>query len=185
LRVAVLTPTLPERSSLLNQCVASVQAQTVPVYQHLVGVDEGREGPSVTRNRLAASSDADWFLPLDDDDLLDPEFLAVLEPHLDGADVVYPWCRVEDHAELEPWAPNRLFRPDAMLRFNYVPVTALVRAELWREVGGMPIADIAEDWLMWKNCLAVGARFRCVPEVLWTYRRGLSGSRNQWAAQAA
>lgn len=181
----MLTSTLPERSSLLDECVESVKGQTVPVYQHLIGVDEGREGPSAVRNKLAATSDADWFLPLDDDDLLLPHFLETLEPHLTDADVVYPWCRVEDYGDLEPWSPNRHYRPEPLLHFNYIPVVALVRAELWRVVGGMPQADIGEDWLFWKRCLGAGARFRCVDEVCWLYRRGVAGSRNQWAAQAA
>lgn len=184
-RVAVLTPTLLSRHWLLEQAIASVEAQTFSV-QHLVGVDEAREGPAKIRNRLAADSHADWYLPLDDDDLLDPECVELLLAASDGADVIYPWCRVEDHADgLEPWSPNRLFRPEPLLNFNYIPVTALVRAELWREVGGMPDAPHAEDWLFWKRCLGAGARFKCLPECLWAYRRGLSGSRNQWAASTA
>lgn len=104
----------------------------------------------------------------------------------EGADVIYPWCRVEDHdPELEPWSPNRLFSADALLRYNYIPVTALIRRDLWDEVGGMPSLPHAEDWAFWKRCLAAGAVFRCVPEVLWTYRRGLAGSRNLWVAAAA
>lgn len=86
---------------------------------------------------------------------------------------------------MEPWTPNRLFRPESMLKYNFVPVTSLVRAEVWRSVGGMPQASHAEDWLFWKKCIGAGARFRVVEEVLWSYRRGMSGSRNQWAAKAA
>jgi glycosyltransferase involved in cell wall biosynthesis len=183
-RITVLTPTLPERQQLLDECAASITAQSHPV-SHLVGVDADREGPSVIRNRLAASTSADWFLPLDDDDLLDPDCVERLVEQSSDADVVVPWCRVVDVPGLEPWTPNRLFRPESMLLYNFVPVTALVRAELWREVGGMPEGVEVEDWLMWQRCLAAGARFRVVPEVCWTYRRGLAGSRNEWAAAAA
>lgn len=179
----MLTATLPSRSSLLDECAASVAAQTVPV-THLVGVDEAREGPSAIRNRLAAASDADWYLPLDDDDLLNPDCVETLLAASRDADVVVPWCRVQDHAPMEPWTPNRLFRPETMLTYNFVPVTALVRAQLWRDLGGMPDGQ-TEDWRFWKRAISEGARFRVVPEVLWTYRRGMSGSRNQWAAQAA
>jgi glycosyltransferase involved in cell wall biosynthesis len=171
---AVLTPTLPERKSLLEECKASVSAQTIAC-THLIGVDSDREGPGVVRNQLAASSDADWFLPVDDDDLIDPDLLEVLSQHLDEADVIYPWCRVEG---LDEWTPNRLFRPDPLLTFNYIPVTALVRAELWRDVGGMRDEPF-EDWRLWQRCLGAGARFKCVDEVLWTYRIQ-AGTRNQW-----
>ncbi len=66
--IAVLTATLPSRSQLLNECHASVLAQTVPV-QHLVWIDHDREGPAAIRNRLAKETGADWLLALDDDDL--------------------------------------------------------------------------------------------------------------------
>lgn len=146
-----------------------------------------REGPATIRNRLAADTDADWLIPLDDDDLIDKTFLERLTPHVEGADVVYPWCRVEDFVNgLPPWTPNRLFRAESLLRFNYIPVTALISHELWDAVGGMDEQVEVEDWRLWRKCLAEGARFKCVPEVLWSYRRGVSGaSRNEWAATAA
>lgn len=181
---AFLTPTLPGRESLLAECAASVQAQTMGCL-HLRGLDKKRVGPAVVRNRLAASTDAEWLIPLDDDDLIDPAFLETLAPHLPGADIVYPWCRVQDHQPLAPWTPNRLFRAETLLRFNYIPVTALIRHTLWDKVGGMPEKVQTEDWLMWLACLAEGARFKCVPEILWTYRRGMAGSRNQWQTTAA
>lgn len=169
----------------MREAWASVEAQTVPV-EHLVALDADREGPSRVRNWLANQSDSEWLLPLDDDDLLDPGCVRVLLQASHGADVVYPWCRVEDHdAGLEPWTPNRLYSADALMRFNFIPVTALIRRDLWHEVGGMPVLPHAEDWAFWKRCLAAGAVFQCVPEVLWTYRRGLAGSRNQWVAAAA
>src|SRR5438445_805557 len=106
MRVCVITATLPERASLLEECCASVLAQTVEC-EHLVGVDEAREGPSVIRNRLAASTDADWLLPLDDDDLLDPTCVERLLAVSDAADVVYPWCRMVGRTD--GWVPNKLF----------------------------------------------------------------------------
>lgn len=176
---------MPKREPLLDQCRAAVAAQTIPC-EHLIAVDENREGPAAVRNHLARETDADWLIPLDDDDLIDPLFLETLAPLLGGADVVYPWCRVTDHTPgLPPWTPNRLFRAETLLRFNYIPVTALVRHSLWDQVGGMPEGVATEDWLMWKRCLAEGARFRCVPEIAWTYRRGMAGSRNQWQTTAA
>lgn len=161
---------------MLDECKAAVAAQTIAC-EHLVGVDTDREGPSAIRNRLAASTDADWLLPLDDDDLLDPGYLKALQPHLDGADVVYPWCRVEGKPD---WTPNRLYRPETLLRGNAIPVTSLIRRELWEQVGGWRRVEF-EDYDFWRRCLGAGARFRCVPEVLWTYRIMESGtSRNYW-----
>jgi GT2 family glycosyltransferase len=158
--VSVLTPSLPERRLLLDECKDSVAAQTVPV-AHLVHVDEDREGPAKARNLLALRADTEWLLPVDDDDLLDPDCVRVLLDSSDG-DVVYPWCRVEGNPG---WTPNRLFRPDTLLRHNFIPVTALVRRDLWLEVGGMD-EELRqfEDFDFWRKCLAAGARFVCVPE---------------------
>lgn len=179
MQVAVLTPSLPDREPLLRQAWDSVEAQTVPV-EHLVALDEDREGPAVVRNWLATQTTAEFLLPLDDDDLLDPECVQVLVQAASGADIIYPWCRVEDHAPLDPWTPNRLYDADALMRYNYIPCVAMIRRDLWNEVGGMRSVPIAEDWDFWKRCLAAGAIFKCVNEVLWTYRRGLAGSRNLW-----
>jgi hypothetical protein len=128
-------------------------------------VDEKREGPSEIRNRLAASSNADWLLPLDDDDLLDPDFLEVLLPFLEDADIVYPWCRVEG----SDFVCNRLYRPDKLFHFNFIPVAALVRRELWVELGGMRKVE-QEDYDLWRRAMGLGARIVCCPEILWTYR---------------
>lgn len=171
-----MTASLPERSKLLDECRRSVAAQTVSC-EHVFGIDVDREGPGIVRNRLAESTDADWLLPVDDDDLLDPTYVERLLPHLDGADVVYPWCRVEGKPD---WTPNRLYRPETLLRGNSIPVTALIRRSLWVELGGWRAVEF-EDYDLWRRALGVGARFRCVPEVLWSYRILASGqSRNYW-----
>jgi hypothetical protein len=46
-----------------------------------------------------------------------------------------------------------------------------VRVSLWRELGGY--RDVHnEDHDLWVRALDAGARFRCIPEVTWTYRLG-------------
>jgi glycosyltransferase involved in cell wall biosynthesis len=176
--VTVITPTVPGREGLLEECEASVAAQTVPA-DHLVAVDDAREGPAAVRNRLAALAEADWLLPLDDDDLLDPDALEVLLAQTGGADIIYPWCRVEG----SDWVPNRWFDTADLVeahegeRLNYIPVTALIRRSLWAELGGMRSVEF-EDYDLWTRAVEAGARFRCVPEVLWTYRVGEWQHRN-------
>lgn len=153
---------------------------------HFRAVDHDRDGPGAVRNKLAARTNADWLLPLDDDDLIDADYLDVMLPHCEDADVVYSWCRVEDHGEgLEPWSPNRLFTPETLLHYNYIPVTALYSHAIWDRVGGMPAAGEVEDHKFHLRLLAAGARYRCVDQQLWTYRRGISGSRNEWVDNVA
>ena len=42
--VSVLTPTIPERTAMLEQCRGSVQTQVAADWQHLVGEDRGYRG---------------------------------------------------------------------------------------------------------------------------------------------
>lgn len=164
--VAVLTASLPERNSLLEECRASVEAQTVKV-EHLVGVDEGREGPSMMRNRLAASTSADWLLPLDDDDVLDPTCVERLLEATEGADIVYPWCRMVGRTD--GWVPNKLWTADGLFKMNYIPVTALISHGVFVLLGGYRQVRM-EDWDLWQRAELHDAQFRCLPEVLWSYR---------------
>lgn len=161
----MLTPSLPERDSLLREAWASVESQTVPV-EHLVSIDRDREGPSAVRNWLASQATAEWLLPLDDDDLLDPDCVETLLAHSADADVVYPWARYQGR---DDFCFNRLFNADALMRSNYIPVTALIRRDLFNEVGGYQNLP-QEDYRLWLRLLGAGAVFKCVDEVLWTYR---------------
>ena len=178
MRVCVITPSLPGRESLLEECKASVAAQTVPV-EHLVGIDVAREGPSVIRNRLAAQTDAEWLLPLDDDDLLDPECVERLLDASTGADVVYPWCRMVGRTD--GWVPNKLFARTALYQQNYIPVTALIRRTMFETVGGYQSVPL-EDWVLWQWIELHAGVFKCVPEILWSYRFGVNQFQGEIAA---
>lgn len=164
--VTVITPTLPGRESLLDQCRASVAAQTVAC-NHRVEADLGRVGPAAIRNRLARAASTDWVLPLDDDDLLDPDCVERLVTASDGADVIYPWCRMEGRTD--GWVPNKLFNPVGLSRQNFIPVTALIRRDAFEMLAGYRQVQM-EDWDLWRRSQQHGLTIRCLPEVLWTYR---------------
>src|ERR1051326_214782 len=139
--VSVLTPSLSERSGLLDECRASVAAQTVPV-EHLVYIDNDRVGPQLVRNALARQATTEWLLPVDDDATLDPDCVEVLLDRAGDADVVYPFCRMDGR---DDWCPNRLFAAKTLLRKPFIPVTSLVRKDLWETVGGHRPEPL-EDW---------------------------------------
>jgi glycosyltransferase involved in cell wall biosynthesis len=164
-KVTVITPTLPERVKLLEECSASVEAQTIKV-THLVAVDGKRFGPQRTRNNLAKDATTEWLLPLDDDDVLDPDCCEQLVRAGVDADVVYPWTRMDGRTD---WCPNRLFNAKMLFRRNFIPNTALIRRDMFNMVGGYHNQPL-EDWELWQRIWLHGGRFKCVPEVLWTYR---------------
>lgn len=175
----MITPSLPERSHLLKQCTESVQAQTVRV-AHLVGTDTKRIGPQLLRNELARGASTDWILPLDDDDVLDADCVEVLLKNSQDADVVYSFYRPEG----ADWCANRLFNAKKLFRRNFIPVTALIRKSMFDVVGGYRKQPL-EDWLLWQHLFLHGARFRCVPEVLWSYRFGDNSFQPAQQAMAA
>lgn len=152
---------------MLSECRASIRSQNVLPLEHLVEIDQYRSGPSFIVNRLASFAKGDWVLPFADDDLLDPDFLSTLSPHMESADIVYGWCRVEGSR----WSPNRLYRPGTLKHGNYIPATALIRKSLWDHLNGYRFFKGKEDWDLWLRAEAEGARFVCVPEVIWTYRQ--------------
>lgn len=164
--VAVITPTLPSRKGLLRDAEESVAAQTVPV-EHRVKADVGGEGPAAIRNQLAQQTSADWLLPLDDDDILYPDAVQVLLSRAGDADIVYPWCHVDEGLSV---LVNKLWNRVALHRMNYIPVTALIRRDVFMMLGGYRRVPL-EDWDLWRRAWLHGCRIKCVPEVLWHYRR--------------
>jgi hypothetical protein len=160
--VSILTPSIPSRGSFLLECRKSVEAQTVEWWEHLVEVDEDAEGCSVVMNRLAAKAQAEWLLPLADDDLLLPGAVAMLLSNASDADVVYSPPLVTGNED-RWW----FFQAPPV-----IPSCALVRASLWRELGGYDESlRREEDRAMWVRALAGGARFVRVDEPTWVYRQ--------------
>ncbi len=168
MEVTVITPTLPERSQLLERCKASVLAQTVPCV-HSIQVDAHGLGPARWRNALAYMAKTKWILPLDDDDTLDPRCVQTLLERADEAEIVYPWCRMVGRTD--GWVPNKLFQADALFKQNFIPVTALIRRDAFLMLGGYQNIPM-EDWALWQWAYLHGLEFRCVPECLWTYYHG-------------
>lgn len=172
--VTVVTPAIPERiNDWLQQTIHSVNNQIVKPDMHLIGFDYERVGCAAMMHRLLKSVETEWFVPLADDDILHPRFLERLLAASEGADVVYPWCKVVGRN----WNPNSHYDPKRLLTENYIPSTALIRTSTFRELGGYDMV-VAEDWSYWRKIVLNNKIMRCVPEELWTYRfhRKIDGS---------
>lgn len=160
--VSVLTPTIDGREDLLEECVASVQAQTFDRFEHRVLFDEHREGCSATMNRLAAGALGDWLLPLADDDLLLPGCLESLLAHSDEGDIIYAPPLVTGNED-RWWfyqAPP------------VIPSFALIDRILWADLGGYDeTLRHEEDRDLWTRALDVGAKFVRVDDPCWVYRQ--------------
>lgn len=161
--VSVLTPTILERAELLAECIASVDAQTFDDYEHLVGVDEDREGCAVTMNRLARKAQGEWLLPLADDDMVLPGALEALLHHADSLDTIVYSPPLVTGNEDRWWFFQS---PPA------IPSFALISATLWEQLGGYnEQLKREEDRDLWTRALAADARFVRVDRPTWVYRQ--------------
>ena len=165
--IALITPSIPDRHARLAECIDAVRRQTRPPDEHVIGIDHHRIGVANMLNRLAVRTQSAWLGVVADDDLLDARHLEVLSAGIDGADIVYSYCRVLGR---DGWNPNRGFDAAALRQANYIPATAIIRRSLWERLDGWRAEPRHEDHDFWIRALDAGARFTCIPQVTWTYR---------------
>lgn len=160
--VSVLTPTIPERELLREECIRSVEAQTMRDCEHIIEVDTERVGCATTMNRCARRAEGEWLLPLADDDLLLPRALETLLAHSSQGDIIYSPPLVTGNED-RFW----FFQAPPVL-----PSFALIRKDLWFDLGGYDeTLRHEEDRAMWTKALEAGARFVRVDEPTWVYRQ--------------
>jgi len=192
LDVTVLIPTIPPRMLQLAGALASVREQTYQPADVLVECDTGREGPAAVRNRLLARARTEWVAFLDDDDWLLPHHLYTLvrEQQTTDADVVWPWFQVEGGTDPFPAHRGRQWDPAAP---HQIPITVLAARDRILSVGGFrTIPDgptdadgnrAGEDYQLWLDLSAAGARFHHTPEITWVWRHhaaNTSGLPSRW-----
>lgn len=176
--IDVIVPAHPARvaNGMLKRAVDSVQAQTVPA-RAVVQLDATRAGSAATRNAALKGVTSAWVAFLDSDDTMDPGHLEKLAAHAEtaGADLAYPWFRVDGYQDPWPWRYGMEFDPVALRRGNFIPVTVLARTDLVRDVGGF-IADRkfappaqCDEWGLWLRMLDAGAKIIHLPERTWTW----------------
>lgn len=170
--ITVVTPSLPTRSEMLAEAMATVMWQTMPPTAHLVGVDFAMRGPAAIRNELLAGVQTEWVAFLDDDDLLDEhhiERLAIAGLHAD-ATVVVPYCRFSGETIPDRYC-NQPYDRHALADHGIFPITVLAKTEAIRRAGCFG-GERYEDWCLWNRMADQGAFFLTVPEQTWTYRLG-------------
>lgn len=171
--VSVITATVEGREDMLAECEASVRAQTFDHWEHLVMLDEQREGCSVMCNRMVAQAKGEWVFLLADDDLALPGCLEHHLAHSHDADIVYAPPLV--------WGIH-----DGWWYFQSppaIPATALIRTELWHQLGGYDETALREeDRGLWIRAVEAGARFvRAEGQPTWVYR--LHGDNKSFAGK--
>lgn len=184
--ITVVVTALPTRTPMLADALVSVTSQTRLPDALVVSWATDRTPAPVTRDRGLAGVQTEWVAFLDDDDMLYPRHLAVLESvaYRTGADVVYPWFDVVGGTDPFPQFEGR---PWDNAEPHQFPVTFLARTTLVRDVcGGFaygwdtaqgedPGTDeygnrAGEDWRMILRMVAAKAHIHHHPERTWAWR---------------
>jgi glycosyltransferase involved in cell wall biosynthesis len=195
--VSVVIPCYGQ-AQFLSDAVASVVAQTIPWWEAII-IDDGspddtamvakrliaeygprvrlirqeNRGVSAARNAGIAASRGRFILPLDADDAIEPEMLAITAiglGHYPPTTVVYTQYRTfGDRDVLEPLAD---FDLDLLTVWDFVPYCSLFRREAWEAVGGYneDMVEGYEDWDFWLALAANGATFHRTTAPLFRYR---------------
>jgi len=130
-------------------------------------------GPSAARNTAVAASDAEFILPLDADDTIEPTYVEkAVAAIAQRPDVGIVYCKAQRFgAESGPWnLPPYTLRE--MVIDNVIFVTSLYRRSDWAAVGGYSetLRHGVEDYDFWVKLLALGRDVIQLDEFLFNYR---------------
>ncbi len=197
--ISVLTAVHDPEREHLEACLASVAAQTIHDWEHIV-VDDGSSKPHVhevlaraerdprvtiirrtdSGGIVAASSEAlaaatgEFVALLDHDDVLEPDALALMVDALEaGADVAY-----SDHDILTPEGHETRpylkpdYSPEQLRNQNYLLHLLAIRRSLIEAVGGFRVGfDGAQDHDLLLRIAERTDRITHVPDVLYHWRQ--------------
>lgn len=175
--VATFGPDKELWDKFARRAIGSVVAQTkTPTEFHRVHVPEPN-ALHVARNRGAAMSASDFLIYLDADDQLHPNYV---EAMLAGEGDVRIPNRERFYWDGRHDPPDRIKPPAGgdLLRYSHILIGAMVRRELFLEVGGFEDWPIWEDWHFWIKCWLAGASMLPCPEAIYQVHVRLD-SRNQ------
>ena len=184
--VTVCTATIPTRIELLKRAVKSVETQTLKVKEHLIQLDDKKEGHALVLDNLVKNAKTKYVAILDDDDELLPNHIELLYNKIvqTDADLVYPhfkYSNLSDGGHLEkfrgkPWDNNYP---------HQVPITWIAKREVVLEVdgfsGGFDIFSmevdnegnrIGQDFHLIKKLAAANKYITNIPDVTWIYHVG-------------
>jgi glycosyltransferase involved in cell wall biosynthesis len=138
-------------------------------------VRQENKGLAAARNAGIQASVGKYILPLDADDHLRRAAIEHGIRILDAQpNVGVVYGDLENFGVLTGRLQLGAFDPNRLLRWNYIPCTAIYRRAVWEQNrgydGAMPVQGL-EDWDFWLEALEHGWDFAYVSEVFFDYRR--------------
>ena len=200
---ALVTIVIPVYNHLpfLAECLASILAQTIPLWEAIV-VDDGSKnrdtaaivraladprirciqhehnrGLAAARNTGIRAGRARFVLPVDHDDRLAPTYLeAVLAVIGDGNTYDAIFTEFMTFGASSEHVPYAVRDVEALLTEQWIPRPGtMFRRSLWERTGGYCEADALrpgnEDWEFWLSAVEHGMRITHVAAPLYLYRQ--------------
>ena len=187
----------------IAETIASVEAQHYPNIEIIIVDDGSREesaaflaglleskpsirlsaqnnqGVAAARNHAARLAKGEYFLFLDADDQILPDYIqksvAVLESNPD-CKLVYPLAEFFDAKE-GTWQLPPYEGIKSLLTGNRIPTASIHRAADFNALAGFDENFAThEDWDFWIRLLSGGGKVYQIPEVLFRYRKRRDGS---------
>jgi glycosyltransferase involved in cell wall biosynthesis len=162
-----------------------VLADITKRFPDVVIIHQENGGPAAARNMGVQQSRGEYFLPLDADDMIHPETLAICLSAIEADEnigMVYTDTKMFGNFS------GTLIRPEydfhRLLMRNYIVVSSLIRKKVWEEVGGYDVHMHGgyEDWEFYIRVGKAGYHGKLVKRPLFYYRdHGVS--RNTWATE--
>lgn len=186
------------RALARERAVPSALAEAAGAGVRVLHVHSSSGTLAQARNRVLSETRSRWLIHLDADDQIEPGYVATMlaaegdlrvpavrwVPDLRVGDVPAEACEARvlqtpGHEGRHPACTGDCLRRDG----NWIPIGAMVRANLIREVGGWREWPLYEDYDLWLRCVRAGARVEAVPGAVYrAYVR--AGSRNRAVSPA-
>lgn len=185
--------TCKDKEKYLDDCISSVLRQTKEPKEIIVVHDECTEpmhhaavtsimlktnlGVCGARKEAFRYSSGQLILFLDGDDVISPDYLEKMILVISkGADISYPdmyfFGDTEKHIGI---APNKI-EPSLIKKLGKfpIPVTCLMKREVYEKNGGFKQWEVSEDIDFWLRAMCNGYTFKKAQTLLW-YRQKLNG----------
>jgi glycosyltransferase involved in cell wall biosynthesis len=143
-------------------------------------IDRENKGLSVSRNEGIRAGDAEFILPLDSDDWIDPNYLERTVPKMADPKVGIVSTDMQYEGLLHNRIPPVGLTLAAQMQSNNLPVCSLIRREAFEQTPGYEtiFVEVAgsskvlgyEDWNMWLDILKRGWTVAVINEPLFHYR---------------
>ena len=165
--LTVLVPSIPERAEMLQECLASIAAQTEQPGRIVVSVDNAVIPIHTHHNSLMAGVETPWVMYFADDDLMMPTYV----------ETVMRWARALMHPAVvwtytkgEYPGYRQEFSRELLLKESIVSGAAVFSTELF-EAAGRFRDEFGADWEFWKRLAAnPSVKFHSISEELVEYR---------------